>query len=73
MGLDETKNLTKEDIIAIITKELPHLITENSEIRDKLIDVMSDVFPKKEDQAVLLSEIKILRQDFNTEMRALRE
>jgi len=73
MGITETKNLTEEEVIAIVTRELPRLITEYPEIHDKFIDVMSDVFAQKSDQAVLLSELKILRQDFNVDMKALRE
>ena len=73
MGITETKNLTEEEVIAIVTRELPRLITEYPEIHDKFIDVMSDVFAQKSDQAVLLSELKTLRQDFNVDMKALRE
>ena len=73
MGITETKNLTEEEVIAIVTRELPRLITEYPEIHDKFIDVMSDVFAQKSDQAVLLSELKTIRQDFNVDMKALRE
>lgn len=61
MSETEIKNLTEEDIIAIVTRELPHLVIEHPEIHDKFIDVMSDVFAKKGDHAVLLTEIKNLR------------
>ncbi len=73
MGGTETKSLTEEEIIAIVTRELPRLVSEHPEIREKFVDVMSDVFGKKSDQAVLFSELKILRQDFKAEMKALRE
>ncbi len=87
MGETERRNLTEEDIIAIVTRELPRLVVEHPEIHDKFVDVMSDVYAKKSDQTVLLSEIKSLREDFQTsreefqtsreefqtEMKALRE
>jgi len=69
----ERKNLTEEDVISILTRELPRLIIEHPEMRNKFIDMMSDVLVKKDDMVVWLSEMKILRQDFNTEMKSLRE
>jgi len=72
----ETKGLTKEEIIAIISQEIPHLISEHPEVRYELIGVMSEVFVKKDETNKILAEIKNLRGDFNIisqEIRALRE
>lgn len=83
MSNTEKKGLTKEEVIAVITQEIPRLISEHPEVRYELIGVMSEVFVKKDEHTEILTEIKALREASNRhtqeinrntqELKALRE
>ncbi len=62
---EKTTQLSEEELIRLVSRELPRLILQNPEIRYELIGVMAEVFAKKDELTAVLNELKQMRQEFN--------
>ena len=59
-------DITREDVIAIIAEELPHLISERPLLRYTLTGALAESFVHRGELKEILQAIRDLREDFNT-------
>lgn len=56
--------MPKPDLLERLRTELPRLLREHPEVRHEVWGLMLEAFPSRQEFAMLLDEVRALREDF---------